>query len=28
MEYDPDQDIMVVKKKRKRGDDWDESWDL
>ncbi len=28
MEYDPDRNAMVVKKKRKRGDlDWDEKWD-
>lgn len=28
MEYDPDQDVMVVKKKRKRGGDWDDNWEL
>lgn len=28
MEYDPDRNAMVVKKKRKRGDvDWDDKWD-
>ncbi len=28
MEYDPERNAMVVKKKRKRGDvDWDEKWD-
>jgi hypothetical protein len=27
MEYDPDQDIVVAKKKRKRsGLDWDDDW--
>ena len=27
MEYDPEQDIMIVRRKRKRsGDDWDENW--
>jgi N utilization substance protein A len=29
MEYDPDKDVMVVKKKRKRGGlDWDDNWNL
>jgi transcription termination/antitermination protein NusA len=28
MEYDPDLDIMVVKRKRKRTGDWDDNWDL
>jgi len=26
MEYDPDKDVVVYKKKRKRGDDWDINW--
>lgn len=29
MEYDPEKDVTVVKKKRKRGgEDWDDSWSL
>jgi transcription termination/antitermination protein NusA len=29
MEYDPEKDVTVVKKKRKRGgDDWDDQWSL
>jgi transcription termination/antitermination protein NusA len=29
MEYDPEKDVTVVKKKRKRGaDDWDDEWSL
>lgn len=29
MEYDPEKDVMVVKKKRKRaGSEWDDNWDL
>jgi N utilization substance protein A len=29
MEYDPEKDVTVVKKKRKRGGaDWDDNWDL
>lgn len=28
LEYDPEQDVVIVKRKRKRGgDDWDEEWD-
>ena len=28
MEYDPDQDVMIVKKKRKRKDNWEDDWGL
>ena len=28
MEYDPDADAVIVKKKRKRGDAWDDNWNL
>jgi N utilization substance protein A len=28
MEYDPEKDVMIVKKKRKRQDDWDDNWDF
>jgi N utilization substance protein A len=28
MEYDPDQDVMIVKKKRKRQDEWGDDWDF
>jgi hypothetical protein len=29
MEYDPEKDVTVVKKKRKRGAaDWSDDWDL
>jgi transcription termination/antitermination protein NusA len=28
MEYDPEKDVVVVKKKRKRGDQWDDEWEI
>lgn len=28
VEYDPDKDAMIVKKKRKRGDEWDDNWNF
>jgi transcription termination/antitermination protein NusA len=28
MEYDPEKDVMIVKKKRKRQDGWDDNWDF
>jgi hypothetical protein len=29
MEYDPEKDVMIVKRKRKRGGaEWDEEWNL
>jgi len=28
MEYDPDRDVMLVKRKRKRGGEWEDDWNL
>ncbi len=28
MEYDPEKDVLIVKKKRKRQDGWDDNWDF
>lgn len=28
MEYDPDRDVVIVKRKRKRGGEWDDEWSL
>jgi transcription termination/antitermination protein NusA len=28
MEYDPEKDVVVVKKKRKRGGEWDDEWEI